>query len=184
MDSTTPDFREQRYLSNSMPWDFHSVPPALVEFLRRTPSARDVLLPGCGSGSRRFCNRHGIRRDERSGRPRTLPVAVKRGAGALDSPQSGPATSEAGRAVAKRRRVRRAELQQHLRARPIDPTAPSTQSHQPPDLIHPAKKLPLAFNDKSVKIKIANQSNLTRQFLRHPEPSLILEANRVIRRHP
>lgn len=31
---------------------------------------------------RRFCNRHGIRRDERAGRPRTRVVAVKLGAGA------------------------------------------------------------------------------------------------------
>ena len=50
MDSTIPDFWEQRYLSNRIPWDFHGVPPALVDFLRRIPAARDVLLPGCGSG--------------------------------------------------------------------------------------------------------------------------------------
>jgi SAM-dependent methyltransferase len=50
MDSTKPDFWEQRYLSGRTPWDFQGVPPALVDFLRRTPGTGSVLLPGCGTG--------------------------------------------------------------------------------------------------------------------------------------
>jgi hypothetical protein len=50
MDSTKPDFWEQRYLSGRTPWDFQGVPPALVDFLRRSPGIGSVLLPGCGTG--------------------------------------------------------------------------------------------------------------------------------------
>jgi hypothetical protein len=50
MDSTKPDFWEQRYLSGRTPWDFQGVPPALADFLRRSPGIGSVLLPGCGTG--------------------------------------------------------------------------------------------------------------------------------------
>lgn len=73
-------------------WKLH----ALVYMLRHPREAyrtRDVRthlatlrLEISSLDFRRFCNRHGIRRDERAGRPRTLPVAVKRGAGAELAP--------------------------------------------------------------------------------------------------
>ncbi|RRJ96388.1 hypothetical protein Ga0100231_021140 [Opitutaceae bacterium TAV4] len=69
-------------------WKLH----ALVYMLRHPREAyrtRDVRAHLATLGLqissldfRRFCNRHGIRRDKRAGRPRTRPVSVKRGAGA------------------------------------------------------------------------------------------------------
>jgi hypothetical protein len=69
-------------------WKLH----ALVYMLRHPREAyrtRDVRahlttlrLEISSLDFRRFCNRHGIRRDERAGRPRTHPIAAKRGAGA------------------------------------------------------------------------------------------------------
>ena len=50
MDSTAPDFWEQRYLSGRTPWDFHGVPLPLVDYLRKASGAGSVLIPGCGSG--------------------------------------------------------------------------------------------------------------------------------------
>jgi hypothetical protein len=69
-------------------WKLH----ALVYMLRHPREAyrtRDVRahlatlrLEISSLDFRRFCNRHGIRRDERAGRPRTNVVAIKREAGA------------------------------------------------------------------------------------------------------
>ena len=50
MDCTEPEFWEERYRANRMPWDQHGVPPALLNFLRRSREKGTVLLPGCGSG--------------------------------------------------------------------------------------------------------------------------------------
>ena len=50
MDSTAPDFWEQRYLSGRTPWDFQGVPQPLVDYLRKASGAGSVLIPGCGSG--------------------------------------------------------------------------------------------------------------------------------------
>lgn len=50
MDSTTPDFWEQRYLAGRTPWDLQGVPRALIDYLRRTSGTGSVLIPGCGSG--------------------------------------------------------------------------------------------------------------------------------------
>lgn len=83
---------EQRRLQSAFGyadwWKLH----ALVYMLRHPREAyrtRDVRAHLATLGLqissldfRRFCNRHGIRRDERAGRPRIRVVAVKRGAGA------------------------------------------------------------------------------------------------------
>ena len=50
MDCTEPEFWEERYRANRMPWDLQGVPPALIKFLQRTLEKGTVLLPGCGSG--------------------------------------------------------------------------------------------------------------------------------------
>lgn len=50
MECTEPEFWEQRYRANRMPWDQHGVPAALTEYLRRTRDPGRVLVPGCGSG--------------------------------------------------------------------------------------------------------------------------------------
>lgn len=50
MDCTQPDFWEERYRANRMPWDLHGVPAALIQFLRETSEKGRVLVPGCGSG--------------------------------------------------------------------------------------------------------------------------------------
>lgn len=50
MDSTRPDFWENRYLGGLTPWDFKGVPPALIDYLKCAPATGTVLLPGCGSG--------------------------------------------------------------------------------------------------------------------------------------
>jgi hypothetical protein len=47
---TEPEFWEQRYRANRMPWDLHGVPPALVRYLQRCNEKGTTLLPGCGSG--------------------------------------------------------------------------------------------------------------------------------------
>lgn len=50
MDSTHPDFWEQRYLAGRTPWDFRGVPAALLALLRTTSVPGTVLVPGCGTG--------------------------------------------------------------------------------------------------------------------------------------
>ena len=50
LDSTHPDFWNDRYAAGRTPWDFGGVPAALKSFLTRSSSAGKVLLPGCGSG--------------------------------------------------------------------------------------------------------------------------------------
>lgn len=51
MESARPEFWEQRYRAGRLPWDAGGVPPALAAFLERLgPGARQVLVPGCGSG--------------------------------------------------------------------------------------------------------------------------------------
>jgi SAM-dependent methyltransferase len=50
VDCTQPDFWEERYKANRMPWDLQDVPPALLRYLQRRTDRRSVLLPGCGSG--------------------------------------------------------------------------------------------------------------------------------------
>jgi hypothetical protein len=47
---TEPEFWEQRYRANRMPWDLHGVPPALVRYLQDSNKRGTTLLPGCGSG--------------------------------------------------------------------------------------------------------------------------------------
>jgi SAM-dependent methyltransferase len=49
-DSTHPDFWNTRYAVGKTPWDFGGVPAALSSFLKRSPGAGTVLIPGCGSG--------------------------------------------------------------------------------------------------------------------------------------
>jgi SAM-dependent methyltransferase len=48
-DSSHPEFWNERYASNRMPWDLGGVPSLLVDFLGRTQPGR-VLIPGCGTG--------------------------------------------------------------------------------------------------------------------------------------
>lgn len=48
-DSSRPEFWDQRYASQRMPWDFGGVPLALRRFLAHEPPA-SVLIPGCGTG--------------------------------------------------------------------------------------------------------------------------------------
>ncbi len=48
-DSSHPEFWNERYASNRMPWDFGGIPSSLFDFLGRTPPGR-VLIPGCGTG--------------------------------------------------------------------------------------------------------------------------------------
>lgn len=50
MDSSNPEFWDQRYLAGRLPWDANGVPVALAEYLSRTPPRGRVLIPGCGSG--------------------------------------------------------------------------------------------------------------------------------------
>lgn len=50
MDSTHPDFWEQRYLAGRTPWDLRGVPAALLDYLRHAPALGTALLPGCGTG--------------------------------------------------------------------------------------------------------------------------------------
>jgi SAM-dependent methyltransferase len=50
MDSTKPEFWEQRYLAGRTPWDLQGIPAALLDRLRDAPTTGAVLLPGCGSG--------------------------------------------------------------------------------------------------------------------------------------
>lgn len=48
-DSTSPEFWDERYARQRMPWDLGGVPLALKDFLSRTPPG-SVLIPGCGTG--------------------------------------------------------------------------------------------------------------------------------------
>lgn len=50
MDSSAPEFWEERYRAGRLPWDAGGVPPALREFLARGGPVGKVLIPGCGSG--------------------------------------------------------------------------------------------------------------------------------------
>ena len=50
MDSTQPEFWDQRYRDDRLPWDTRGVPLALADYLRSAPAAGRVLIPGCGSG--------------------------------------------------------------------------------------------------------------------------------------
>jgi SAM-dependent methyltransferase len=47
---TQPEFWEERYRANRMPWDQGGAPPALLNYLRRAREKGTVLLPGCGLG--------------------------------------------------------------------------------------------------------------------------------------
>lgn len=49
-DCTKPDFWDERYRANRMPWDLHGVPNELIQFLRGESAKGTVLVPGCGSG--------------------------------------------------------------------------------------------------------------------------------------
>lgn len=46
---TNPEFWDERYARQRMPWDLGGVPEALCDFLSRTRPGR-VLIPGCGTG--------------------------------------------------------------------------------------------------------------------------------------
>src|SRR5581483_6252378 len=48
-DSSLPDFWDERYLSNTTPWDAGRAPDALRRHLRDLPPGARVLIPGCGS---------------------------------------------------------------------------------------------------------------------------------------
>ncbi len=48
-DSSLPEFWDQRYQSNVIPWDAGQVPEALRLHLRDFPPRARVLIPGCGS---------------------------------------------------------------------------------------------------------------------------------------
>jgi SAM-dependent methyltransferase len=51
MSCTEPEFWEQRYRANRMPWDQRGIPAALIEYLQRTSAkGGSALIPGCGSG--------------------------------------------------------------------------------------------------------------------------------------
>lgn len=49
-DSSQTIFWTKRWEAGKTPWDFGGVPPALVAFLKREPTATRVLIPGCGTG--------------------------------------------------------------------------------------------------------------------------------------
>jgi SAM-dependent methyltransferase len=50
MESTEPEFWEQRYQTGRMPWDANGVPRAVTNYILRGPPNGRVLIPGCGSG--------------------------------------------------------------------------------------------------------------------------------------
>lgn len=50
MESSTPEFWDQRYRAARLPWDARGVPPELHEYLARSPARGRALIPGCGSG--------------------------------------------------------------------------------------------------------------------------------------
>jgi SAM-dependent methyltransferase len=49
-DSSKPEFWDTRYRDGVTPWDAGRVPPRLARWLAAQPTARRVLVPGCGSG--------------------------------------------------------------------------------------------------------------------------------------
>lgn len=49
-DSSKPDFWDTRYRDGVTPWDAGRVPPRLLNWLKKQPRGRRVLVPGCGSG--------------------------------------------------------------------------------------------------------------------------------------
>ena len=48
-DSSKPEFWENRYRDNVVPWDAGKVPAALQEYARNLSPGARVLIPGCGS---------------------------------------------------------------------------------------------------------------------------------------
>ena len=49
IDSSRPEYWDERYAGQRMPWDFGGVPSALRDFLSREKPGK-VLVPGCGTG--------------------------------------------------------------------------------------------------------------------------------------
>lgn len=49
-DPAGAEFWDLRYAARFAPWDAGRVPAGLVDWVARTPAARRILVPGCGSG--------------------------------------------------------------------------------------------------------------------------------------
>jgi hypothetical protein len=51
IDSANPQYWEERYQLENIPWDFHGIPSEVIHFLKTTtPQGKGrVLIPGCGS---------------------------------------------------------------------------------------------------------------------------------------
>lgn len=50
VDTTKPEFWNERYQERKTPWDFNGVPLALLTFIQNEDRSSRVLVPGCGSG--------------------------------------------------------------------------------------------------------------------------------------
>jgi len=49
-DPASPQFWDERFEQEFMPWDLGGVPQALCDFVQRDSAPRTVLIPGCGNG--------------------------------------------------------------------------------------------------------------------------------------
>jgi hypothetical protein len=49
-DPLSPEFWDERFEQDFMPWDLGGVPQALRAFVERSPAPRTALIPGCGNG--------------------------------------------------------------------------------------------------------------------------------------
>jgi len=48
-DSAAPAFWNQRFASGETPWVLHKIPDTLRSFLKRRPTQKRILIPGCGT---------------------------------------------------------------------------------------------------------------------------------------
>ena len=48
-DSAVPAFWNQRYACGETPWVLHKIPKTLRAFLKRRPTRKRILIPGCGT---------------------------------------------------------------------------------------------------------------------------------------
>ena len=49
VDSAAPAFWNQRFVSGETPWLLHKIPDTLRSFLKRRPTQKRILIPGCGT---------------------------------------------------------------------------------------------------------------------------------------
>ena len=49
-DPASPQFWDERFEQDFMPWDLGGVPQALCDFVQRDSAPHTVLIPGCGNG--------------------------------------------------------------------------------------------------------------------------------------